>query len=271
MVQSRLPQLHNLRRRLSSLLVSRILQQGSQNRRSPTRRRNCANKRLLKLRVSMLRPLRLQHLQYLQLPSMSPRWLMLPGCLAMAANMVSTLPPHFNFHLHPTTTLYTIPKLRLSLLTSPPRILTIHIILTEHLTVPSMNMCHHPLAALHRPPQGLRRLRRHRLTRGSSSPHLRLDHRSPWICLNRRTDQHQVKRSRVKNIRTAFHEGRGEEIETVNSQDQSKPGKPITCETTTNRPKAEPSKPTACKTTTNRPKAKRTGPQTGFEEPQSGI
>jgi hypothetical protein len=267
MVQSRLLQLHNLRRRLLSLLVSRILQQGSQNRRSPTRRRNCANKRLLKLRVSMLRPLRLQHLQYLQLPSMSPRWLMLPGylamaALAMAANMVSTLPLHLNSPLHPTTTLCTIPRLRLSLLTSPRIIVTIHILLTGRLTVPNMIMFHR------RPVR-----RRHRLlpTRGSKSRHLHPHHRLQWICLIRRTDQHQVKRSRVKTIRTAFDESRGEEIEKIDSQLQPKPSESTACEITTNWPKAEPSKPTACQTTTNRPKAKRTGPQTSLEEPQSGI
>jgi hypothetical protein len=137
----------------------------------------------------MLRPLRLQHLQYLQLPSMSPRWLTLPGCLAMAANMVTSTPLHFITLIHTTPSTIpspsTVPRLRLSLLTSPLIMVTIHTILTEHLTVLSMNMCHHPLAALHRPPQGLRR-HRHRLMRGSNSPHLRLDHRSRWTCRIRR-------------------------------------------------------------------------------------
>jgi hypothetical protein len=157
----------------------------------------------------MLRPLRLQHLQYLQLPSMSPRWLTLPGCLAMAAlamaaDMVSIPPLHFTIPLH--TTLLLPPRLPFPIV-SPLKTFPMHIRLTEHLTVLNINLCHHPLAALHRPPQGIRRLHRRRLTRGRKSHLCRPAPQRQWICpTETHTDRHQVKRCHVKTFGTAFHE-----------------------------------------------------------------
>jgi hypothetical protein len=168
-------------RRIFLLVSRRPLRQKHRVPRSRTRRLSFANRTLPQPRVSMLRPSRKQHLQYPQLPSMSPRWPALPCAQKMAAETVSSLSLHLPFTIHST-----LP----TLLPSHPLI----ILPVSMCTTPTMLAVGHSRESpcLRAFPHLLRRriwqccLHRLRLSQGRSMPHRRPPPRYRWTCRTRR-------------------------------------------------------------------------------------
>lgn len=124
----------------------------------------------------MLRQSRKQHLQHLQLPSMSPRWPALPCAQTMAAETVSSLSSHPLFTIHNT-----LPFPYTSHPTSHP---TVILPLTSIFTT-------HPLPGSRQCRVSRRRIRQYHLHRlrqsqGGPRPHRHPPPRFRWTCRIRR-------------------------------------------------------------------------------------